>query len=405
MPDSRSTALIEQHRILHESQRYGTGSERLFHRIQSVIEGCFCLGSILDYGCGRSRVVDWLAKVNLTKAFRFDPAIPEYNKRPLHKSDFVLVTNVLEHIPEDAIDATLTDIRVLAGNAYFHIATVSDNVTLPNGATSRCTIRPREWWKEKLKLHFKRVRDVASNSKDWCAFATFDWKSLRERKTQEITRIQERLADIRDRDCVVFGSAPNPVFGNPAQEGEKIICCNGSALSLHKLFGRIPDYSFVHSHVFARLENEADADVRAAIEQCPDLGHLTIFSSPRHAYSPDSLPKNIKSLNEFSWELRFEVIRQLTGVGLHGVRPKAGLAGMDFSTGAVTVACVFLGGARSVRLVGFSFASKGHSYNTKALYRNHVSSDAALYALLSAYGFRITSTERSIAPLLESKIE
>lgn len=405
MPDSRSIALIEQYRILHESQSYGTGSERLFHSIQSVIEGFPSLGSILDYGCGRSRVADWLARVNGAQAFRFDPAIPQYDKRPTHKMDLVIVTNVLEHISEDMIDATLADIRALSVNAYFHIATASDNVVLPNGEPSRCTIRPPEWWQEKLKKFYKRVRSLTSKSKGWCAFVTFDWKSMRERKNEKLSQLKTALADIRGRDCVVFGSAPNPDFGNPAGEVEKIICCNGSALSLHRLFGRTPDYSFVHSHVFARLENEADADVRAAIEQCPELGHLTIFSSSKHAYSPNFLPKNVQSVNEFQWDLRFDVIRQLTGISLRGARHKSGLAGMDLSTGAVTVACAFFGGARSVRLVGFSFANKGHSYNAKALYRNHVSSDAALYALLSAYGFQITSTERSVASVLESKIE
>jgi hypothetical protein len=228
---------------------------------------------------------------------------------------------------------------------------------------------------------------------------------MRDRKIAELGQIKEALADLRDRDCVVFGSAPNPDFGKPSEEGEKVICCNGSALSLCRLFGRAPDYLFVHSHVFARLQNEADADVRAAIDQCSEIGNLLIFSSSKFAYPPDLLPKNTRSVNEFRWDLRFEVIRQLTGIGLPGVQHKAGLAGMDLSTGAVTVACAFFAGARSVRLVGFSFTSKGHSYNTKELHRNHVSSDASLYALLSTYGFKITSTDPSIAPLLAPRID
>jgi len=405
VPGSSLSALIEQYRLLHESRVYGTGSERLFHSIQSVIEGFLCIGSILDYGCGQSRLIDWLAKANGVLAWRFDPAISRYGERPTQKADLILVVNVLDHIPEANIDAALADIRALGRHAYFHMGTVQDAATMPNGELARCTIRPPEWWKEKLKPYFKRIREVAPKSKGRCTFVTFDWKSMRDRKNLELEGFREALANIRDRDCVVFGSAPNPDFGSPAKEGEKILCCNGSALSLHRFFALTPDYSFVHSHVFARLENEADADVRSAIEQCPALGHLMIFSSSKHTYSPEGLPKNVRSVNEFQWDLRFEVIRKLTGIGLRGARNNAGLAGMDLSTGAVSVACAFFGGARSVRLVGLSLTSKGHSYNAKALYRNHVSSDAALYALLSAYGFRITSTDPAIAALLVAKIE
>ncbi len=127
----------------------------------------------------------------------------------------------------------------------------------------------------------------------------------------------------------------------------------------------------------------------SAIDQCPELGNLVVFQLRNMLTHPIAFRKNAGSVNEFRWDLRFEIIRQLTGIGLRGVQHKAGLAGMDLSTGAVTVACALLWRARSVRLVGFSFASKGTATIPRDSIRNHVSSDAALYALLSTYGFRI----------------
>lgn len=78
---------------------------------------------------------------------------------------------------------------------------------------------------------------------------------------------------------------------------------------------------------------------------------------------------------------------------------------LDFSTGAFAVLAALYAGASEVRLVGFSLTSKGHSYNGNERYRNHVSSDAALYALLSAKGYGIVSDVPEIAMICRRIVE
>ncbi len=97
------------------------------------------------------RLVDWLARANGAQAFRFDPAIPQYDKQPAQKSDLVIVANVLEHIPEAAIDAALADIRALARERLFPNCHRLGLCHPAQRENAHCTIRSAEWWREKLR--------------------------------------------------------------------------------------------------------------------------------------------------------------------------------------------------------------------------------------------------------------
>ncbi len=204
--------------------------------------------------------------------------------------------------------------------------------------------------------------------------------------------LSEFCSSLRDKDCIVFGSAPDPVFD---YDGEPIVCCNGSALSLKRLTDRRPDYTFMHCHVLAR-ENQSDKDVRDALGQTDDLSRVVIFHDRPYQYTTEFLKPKAAEIAEFDWRQRYEIIESLIG---------APLRFLDVSTGAMTAAAVLHVGARSVQLVGFSFERKGHSYNNNARYRNHVRSDAALLALLAQAGHNIFSCEPSVAMILARKID
>ena len=148
-------------------------SESLLGLIQDALEEILPVESILDYGCGNSRTVDWLAKINDINGFRYDPAIPEYSRLPVAKADVVINTDVLEHVLECDLDHVLAEIRSISDRVYFHIATQPANSILPNGDNAHCTVRPAEWWQKKLAYYFGEARELPAKYKKRCAFVTW----------------------------------------------------------------------------------------------------------------------------------------------------------------------------------------------------------------------------------------
>lgn len=214
-------------------------------------------------------------------------------------------------------------------------------------------------------------------------------------KPPALTRgpLHEFCASIQGRDCVVFGSAPDPDMSGYA--GGPIICCNGSAASLKRTLGRAPDYTFLHCHALAR-DNPADVDVRNALASVESIGKVVLFDDPHYDYAADFLVPISSGIAKYDWLSRYEIVDDLLG---------APLPFLDLSSGAMTTALVLRHGARSVDLVGISLARKGHSYNPNEHYRNHVRSDAALFALLAQIGYDIRSRDPSVAMIVTKKID
>lgn len=174
--EARRNDLIEQYRQLHAQSVYGNGAARaarLLGYIQLEVEQLGPVRTILDYGCGRSPLVDWLAKLNDATPLRYDPAIPEHATLPEGPIDLIVSTDVLEHIPEDLLDNLFGEISNRTQNAYFHIATAPATTVLPNGENAHCTVQKPEWWQSRLERHFATVRQIPSDRKHRCAFATW----------------------------------------------------------------------------------------------------------------------------------------------------------------------------------------------------------------------------------------
>ncbi len=205
--------------------------------------------------------------------------------------------------------------------------------------------------------------------------------------------LDEYCASLRGRHCIVFGSAPDPDLSS--YDSQPIVCCNGSAASLKRLLGRAPDFSFIHCHVLART-NPADVEVRNALMGVDSIGKAVLLDDPHYSYATDFLAPVASDITKFDWLSRYQMLDDLLG---------APLPFLDLSSGAMTAALVLRHGAASVELVGFSLGRKGHSYNPKEHYRNHVRSDAALFALLAQIGYDLRSREPSIAMILTRKIE
>ncbi len=164
--------LIDQYKQLHSGGDYGASSH-VFTRMLMPYIRAIDPESILDFGCGQSTLVDILSEKSQVKGYRFDPAIEEFSVMPIEKADFVINTDVLEHVPEDEIAPLLNSIRKVSENAFFNICIVPALQILPNGQNAHCTVRSPQWWHAKLSEHFPIVRQCQSPLRHCCSFITF----------------------------------------------------------------------------------------------------------------------------------------------------------------------------------------------------------------------------------------
>jgi hypothetical protein len=132
--------------------------------------------SILDYGCGKGRqykkiaiknqsgevLCDSMQKYwNVDKITLYDPAFEPYNNLPIEKSDGVICTDVLEHIPQEDIDWVIEELFSFANKFIFaNIACFPAKKHLPNGENTHCTIKESQWWQEKINKISKKYPNI-----------------------------------------------------------------------------------------------------------------------------------------------------------------------------------------------------------------------------------------------------
>jgi hypothetical protein len=177
MPNNEAEQYINLYKKLHEDDPfYGTSSTRWLPIVQHYVSD-LNPQSILDYGCGKSNLVLRIKTEKDTLLYRYDPAIPEYANIPVDKVGMVINIDVMEHIPESALDATLEKISSLSSNVFFNISCVSAWNKLPDGSNAHCTVHPPEWWEQKLKKYFKHVEKVKWINSEIALFVTWKAKS------------------------------------------------------------------------------------------------------------------------------------------------------------------------------------------------------------------------------------
>jgi len=126
------------------------------HRIKEMLEKCEAK-TLLDYGIssGTQYEVGRLHEyLELDSYAGYDPAVEKYNQKPQGKFDAVLCYDVLEHVPEDSIDYVIQDIFSYVDKvALFKMGLGKATAVLPNGENAHITIKPLDWWKEKISQH------------------------------------------------------------------------------------------------------------------------------------------------------------------------------------------------------------------------------------------------------------
>ena len=164
----QSNELVEQYAKLHKEKVYGVSSEDMEPMIAAIVEEVGPL-SILDYGCGQSRLID---RLSVAETHKYDPAIPGLDNENLPNVDMVLCTDVLEHIPKATVGGTVKRIAGLAPTALFNISLRLASEMLPNGQNAHCTVLPAEEWCAMLSDCYKDIRVVKHTKTDLTVLAT-----------------------------------------------------------------------------------------------------------------------------------------------------------------------------------------------------------------------------------------
>jgi len=114
---------------------------------------------ILDYWCGlgwqytHERVHRvWDREIPTL----YDPAVRDYSIKPIGQFDGVICTDVLEHVPENELDAMLREIAGFAKTWVFLSVCCRPSrfIKFSDGTNVHVTIHPFEWWQAYLKPYF-----------------------------------------------------------------------------------------------------------------------------------------------------------------------------------------------------------------------------------------------------------
>lgn len=148
--------LIAQYKLMHElPNRYRGGlQDDVLAHITNMVE-VHRPKNMLDYGSGKGRQYGELAQQaewgGRPVPVCYDPGVPEHSAMPKGPFDGVICTDVAEHIPEQHIEQFL---RIVTNHAkrfvVWCIYTGPAAKALPDGRNAHLTVRPPEWWLEKL---------------------------------------------------------------------------------------------------------------------------------------------------------------------------------------------------------------------------------------------------------------
>lgn len=164
--------LAVQYEAIHANKSYGVSGNLFLLPIQTLITELHPK-TILNYGCGQTTFHEHLNLLGATY-YRYDPGRPEFSKLPVEKADFLINTDVLEHIPEAQLDEAISKMASISQYALINIATRPAKEILPNGENAHCTIKTAEEWLPILQRHFPNVQIVHVKPGFSALFLTWD---------------------------------------------------------------------------------------------------------------------------------------------------------------------------------------------------------------------------------------
>jgi hypothetical protein len=165
--------LIDQYRELHKSSKYGQTARSAFATLK-LCRDEVNPSSVIEYGCGQSELYKVLGKPGMVFD-RYDPAVPGLEMVPGGSYDFLINTDVLEHIPEKDLDAVIGHFKELSDYAYIRISTRLARTILPNGENAHCTVWPGEKWLAYIRKFYPDAEMPYEQVGETCLILS--WKS------------------------------------------------------------------------------------------------------------------------------------------------------------------------------------------------------------------------------------
>lgn len=151
---------IKQYELLYKIKKnYGKTSIKLYDMLKKIIND-LNISSVLDYGCGKSKLLDLIKKNSKIKIFKYDPAIKKYSTLTKNKTDLVICSDVLQHVPLYDLDRVLKEIKSKGIYILFYIKCTNHKTKLPNGTYANCTVYDKKWWLEKLSTYFYNIKEI-----------------------------------------------------------------------------------------------------------------------------------------------------------------------------------------------------------------------------------------------------
>jgi len=168
---SHDTRNLDQYRVLHlEKPEYGNSSPSLINLITFIIKHSQLdlkkTDRILDFGCGKSNAILKIAQKLKVCGVKYDPALPQYSDVPSGMFKFVINTDVLEHIDQVELPSILQDIRTYSSSVIFNISTRAAKTILPNGENAHATVKPADWWLEKIREYYPNSQIVLNTNNE-----------------------------------------------------------------------------------------------------------------------------------------------------------------------------------------------------------------------------------------------
>lgn len=157
--ESRRRLISEGYQRLQEQfhverKDYGISGQKYTHQVCEIAES-LGVDDLLDYGAGKETLAQSLPQYVVHS---YDPAVPHLSEEP-QPHDFVVCTDVMEHIEPDLVDNVLDDIARLAKKmVFFQIATAPASKTLPDGRNAHICLEPAEWWLAKCVDRWDVIR-------------------------------------------------------------------------------------------------------------------------------------------------------------------------------------------------------------------------------------------------------
>jgi hypothetical protein len=160
---------------VHRSAIYGNTSVSKWPFVAAIIK---TIGAkrILDYGCGQSRLFELLNRKLGVSTQRYDPSVEGIDSKPQASFDLLINIDVLEHIPEEQLDAVFDEFRKLSNRHFIIIDTKPARLFLPDGRNAHLTLYGKDWWAKRLGLAFPTVKAVDVKTRSRVAFITFEMK-------------------------------------------------------------------------------------------------------------------------------------------------------------------------------------------------------------------------------------